>query len=120
MAVGSASSATRRGPSAARRPARGALAAGGVRWDRLGRLALLCVLAALLYLYVSAGIHMLSKWLQDRRARAAVVSLQHEHALLVQQHEALGRQATLEAEARRLGMIKPGEQPFIVTGLPNN
>ena len=30
------------------------------------------------------------------------------------------RQATLEAEARQLGMIKPGEQPFIATGLPDN
>jgi hypothetical protein len=91
-----------------------------VRWDRLGRVALLFVLAALMYLYLSAGIHMLSKWGQARRDRAAVVALKHEHALLVRQHEALGRQTTLEAEARQLGMIKPGEQPFVATGLPSN
>jgi hypothetical protein len=30
-----------------------------VRWDRLGRLALLCVLVALFYLYLSAGVRML-------------------------------------------------------------
>jgi cell division protein FtsB len=126
MAVGTASRAPRRG-LATRAGARGARAApragltgAGVRWDRLGRLALLCVLVALLYLYLSAGIHMLSKWLQDRRAGATVAALRHEHALLVRQHEALGRQATLEAEARQLGMIKPGEQPYIATGLPNN
>jgi cell division protein FtsB len=95
-------------------------ALASVRWDRLGRLALLFVLAALAYLYLSAGLHMLSKWSQDRRDRAAVLALKHEHALLLRQHDMLARQATLEAEARQLGMIKPGEQPYIVTGLPQN
>lgn len=99
--------------------ARGAPALA-VRWDRLGRLALLFVLGALLYLYLSAGIHMFSKWGQARRDGAAVAHLKREHALLLRQHEALGKQATLEAEARQLGMIKPGEQPFIATGLPSN
>ena len=83
-------------------------------------MALLCVLAALLYLYLSAGIHMLSKWAQAGHDSAAVTALKHEHALLLRQHEALGKQATLEAQARQLGMIKPGEQPFIATGLPSN
>ena len=46
--------------------------------------------------------------------------MERENKLLVRQHEALGRQATLEAEARRLGMMKKGEQPYIVSGLPNN
>jgi cell division protein FtsB len=49
-----------------------------------------------------------------------VAVLQREHARLARQHASLGRQATLEAEARRLGMIKTGEQPFVITGLPNN
>jgi hypothetical protein len=78
------------------------------------------VLAALLYLYASAGVHMLSKWSQDRHASGTVAALGREHALLSSQHEALARQATLEAEARQLGMIKSGEQPYVVTGLPNN
>ena len=91
-----------------------------MRWDRLGRLALLFLLVALLYLYLSAGIHMLSKWSQDGRTSAAVVALKHERAQLLAQHEVLARQATLEAEARQLGMIKPGEQPYVATGLPSN
>jgi cell division protein FtsB len=91
-----------------------------VRWDRLGRLALLFVLAALLYLYLSAGIHLLSKLSQSHAHSAQVQALKREHAQLVRQHEVLGRQSTVEAEARRLGMIKPGEQPYIATGLPND
>src|SRR6266581_986657 len=127
MAARTASDAAARGLGRAQRAARlgpsapgGGLALAGLRWDRLGRLALLFLLAALLYLYLSAGIHMLTKWSQDRRNSAAVVALKHEHALLLRQHEVLARQATLEAEARQLGMIKPGEQPFIATGLPDN
>ncbi len=45
---------------------------------------------------------------------------EREHTALVRQHEALGRQGTIEVEARRLGMMKPNEQPYIVSGLPDN
>jgi hypothetical protein len=78
------------------------------------------VLGAVVYLYLSAGIHMFSTWRQARHDSAAVAAMAREHKLLVRQHEALLRRGTLEAEARRLGMMKRGEQPYIVTGLPNN
>jgi cell division protein FtsB len=124
MAARTASGALPRGLGATRargRPARGGGSPlEGVRWDRLGRVALLLVLVALLYLYLSAGVHLFSTWSDERRDNAAVAALQREHARLAHQHEALGRQSTLEAEARRLGMIKPGEQPYVVTGLPSN
>jgi cell division protein FtsB len=97
-----------------------ARAGTGVRWDRLGRVAMVVLLGALLYLYLSAGIHMLAKWSQARHHSAAVVTLEHEHRVLVREHEALTKQGTLEQQAHRLGMIKPGEQPFIVSGLPGN
>ena len=81
---------------------------------------MLCVVAVLVYLYLAAGIHMLSTWRQSHRDSAAVVSMEHEHRLLVSQHERLSRTATLESEARQLGMMKRGEQPYVVTGLPSN
>jgi hypothetical protein len=91
-----------------------------MRWDRLGRMALLCVLGALVYLYVSAGVHLLSTWRQSRRDGAAVAAMEREHRQLARQHEALGTQGTLETEARRLGMMRKGEQPYVMSGLPNN
>jgi hypothetical protein len=91
-----------------------------VRWDRLGRAAMLCVLAALVYLYLSVGVHMLSTWRQSHRDSAAVIAMEHEHTLLLRQHATLSSQATLEGEARQLGMMKKGEQPYLVSGLPNN
>ncbi len=95
-------------------------AAARVRWDRVGRMAMLCVLVALVYLYLSAGIHMLSTWRQSHRDAGAVATLEVEHAKLLRQHEALGRQETVEAEARQLGMMKRGEQPYVVPNLPDN
>ena len=74
---------------------------------------------ALLYLYLSAGIRMLSTWRQARHD-SAVVALEREHGQLEHQHEALGRRGTLEEEARQLGMMKQGEQSYIVSGLPDN
>jgi hypothetical protein len=81
---------------------------------------MLCVLAALLYLYLSAGVHMLSSWRQSSRDRATVASMEREHRALLSAHETLSRQSTLEAEARQLGMMKAGEQPYVVSGLPKN
>jgi cell division protein FtsB len=89
-----------------------------VRWDRLGRLAMLFVLGALVYLYLSAGVHLLSKLSQVRHDRAAVVALEREHATLARQHASLALRGTIEEEARQLGMIRPGEQPYIAAGLP--
>ena len=91
-----------------------------VRWDRVGRIALLCVLVALLYLYVSAGVRIFSTYRQERADRAAVSSLAREYASLQQRHKVLSQQATVEAEARRLGMAHAGEQQYVVSGLPAN
>jgi len=96
------------------------MALARVRWDRLGRMAMLCVLVALVYLYASAGLHMLSTWRQSQRDGAAVAALEREHRALVHQREALMAAGTLETEARQLGMMKGGEQPYVIDGLPDN
>jgi hypothetical protein len=83
-------------------------------------MAMLLVMVALAYLYLSAGIHMLSSWRQSRHDSATVVSMEREHRELLSQHARLTQPGTLEAEARQLGMMRPGEQPYVVTGLPGN
>jgi cell division protein FtsB len=95
-----------------------AASAPQLRWDRLARAALLCVLAALLYLYLSAGAHLFSTWQQERRDNGAVRALEREHEALVRQRANLLRRETVEIEARRLGMVKQGEQPYVISGLP--
>jgi cell division protein FtsB len=91
-----------------------------VRWDRLGRLALLFVLAALVYLYLSAGVRLLSTYREQHADRAAVATLAREHASLVQRRQTLRAPATVEADARRLGLAHAGEQQYVVSGLPAN
>jgi hypothetical protein len=46
--------------------------------------------------------------------------MEREHRQLLRQHQALTAPGTLEAEARQLGMMKRGEQPYVITGLPEN
>jgi cell division protein FtsB len=46
--------------------------------------------------------------------------MEREHRRLVSEHNRLSSQSTLEAEARQLGMVRPGEQPYIVGNLPKN
>lgn len=91
-----------------------------IRWDKLGRAAMLCLLVALAYLYLSAGIRIYSTWRQAHGDNAQLATLEQEHVLLQRQHESLARRGTVEEEARRLGMMRSGEQSYVVTGLPNN
>ena len=79
---------------------------------------MLCVLLALVYLYLSAGLQMFSTWRQARRDAGVVHGLQREHEALASQRYTLEKPETVEIEARRLGMIKPGEQSYVVSGLP--
>ena len=108
------------GPSRRARSAPRVAVPAGVRWDRVGRLAMLFVLVALLYLYLSAGVHMLFKWGQARHDSRAVVALEREHGQLMGEHRVLGEQRTIEVEARQLGMVRPGEQPYVASGLPSD
>ena len=100
---------------------RGARASARVRWDRLGRVAMLCVLVALLYLYVSAGVHMLV----DVAPVAAATTRGGGDAARTQRAGAPARSADAQRarskrEARQLGMMKSGEQPYVIGGLPDN
>lgn len=82
---------------------------------------MLCLLAALLYLYINAGVSLLSSRHAISQNRSEVSALEHEHLELSRAHKALldGDQRRL-TEARALGMERPGEQPYHIAGLPSN
>lgn len=86
----------------------------------MGRVAMMGVLVVLAYLYLSAGFHLLKTWHEARGVSTKVATMQREHKVLQRQHEALGRPGAVEAQARKLGLMKHGEQPYIISGLPNN
>ena len=90
----------------------------GIRWDRVGRAALLLVLATVLSLYISP----VSRWITQSQTadaqRAELEELQREHAELADRVRKLRRAGAIEREARRLGMVREDERAFVVQGLP--
>jgi cell division protein FtsB len=89
-----------------------------VRWDRVGRVALLCVLGLVLLLYIGPAHAWVSTWREAHARTAQVRALQAEHDRLEAQHRSLRDPRTLEKQARALGMVKPGERSYVISGLP--
>ncbi len=98
-------------PSARTRPS-------GIRWDRISRVGLLVVLVAIVGLYVGPARSYFATRGQAADKRAAVQQLERENARLKARAAALKDPAALEREARRLGMVRPGERAYVVKGLP--
>jgi cell division protein FtsB len=89
-----------------------------VRWDRLGRVALLVVLAVILLLYIGPARSYVESWREAKAKRAEVQRLEAESRALRQRRAELQRPSTHVREARRIGMVRPGERAFVVRGLP--
>ena len=91
---------------------------GRVRWDRVGRVSLLIVLTVVAGLYVQRALAYLSVRSQANHQRAIVEQLTRSNASLRAQQRSLGEPSTILSDARALGMVRPGEHPYEVTGLP--
>lgn len=90
-----------------------------VRWDRVGRVGLLVVLVVVAGLYVQQGLTYFSTRAQADQQLAIVHRLTRENAALVQEQRSLNDPATIARDARALGMVRTGERPYVITGLPN-
>ena len=100
--------------AALRRPA------ARVRWDRVGRVALLLVLLGVIALYVNPLRTYLSTWQEKGRRDAEVTRLERENAQLRQRQRDLRDPRALERDARSLGMVRPGERAYVIEGLPKS
>ncbi len=89
-----------------------------VRWDRVGRIALLFVGLLLIYLYINPLRTYVSTWQEARTKRGEVAALQREHDALARRQRALRSRGSIETEARRLGMVRRDERAYVVRGLP--
>jgi cell division protein FtsB len=88
-----------------------------IRWDRLGRRALIGVFALVLYLYIGPAARWVSTYRQAKEKRAEVAALQAENRSLRAKRRALKAPGSLERQARSLGMVKAGEKLYVVHGL---
>jgi cell division protein FtsB len=91
---------------------------GRVRWDRVGRVSLLVVVGVVAGLYVQRGIAYFAVRSQADQQRAIVQRLSRSNASLRAQQRSLNEPGTILSDARALGMVRPGEHPYEVTGLP--
>ena len=94
-----------------------AAASARIRWDRIGRWALICVFAFVLYLYIGPARTWLATYAEAKRKREDVAALKAERAQLRARKRQLERAGAVEREARKLGMVKAGEKRYVVQGL---
>lgn len=91
---------------------------GGVRWDRVGRIALLGTLGVILLLYISPATHWLEQSSTARSQQAELAEVERDNAELKRRVRTLRDSASLELEARRLGMVREGERAYVIERLP--
>jgi cell division protein FtsB len=88
-----------------------------IRWDRVGRWALLLVLAGILYLYIGPTRSWVSAYGEAADKRAEVAALQARNRELRAEESRLRSPDAIEREARRLGLVRSGERSYVVEGL---
>jgi cell division protein FtsB len=98
-------------PAAARRRS-------GIRWDRLGRVALLFTLIVIVLSYLSPARHWLQQSGTAGRQKAELAQLTTQQKRLARRLKALRDPGALEREARRLGMVRVGERSYVIENLP--
>jgi cell division protein FtsB len=77
----------------------------------------LIVLVIVAGLYVEHTLSYFSTRAQADEQVSTVHRLTKENAQLVREQSALNNPATIAEDARALGMVRPGERPYVVTGL---
>ncbi|MBU6336242.1 MAG: septum formation initiator family protein [Acidobacteria bacterium] len=90
-----------------------------IRWDRIGRAVIVGVFLLVAILYLRPLISIISARGEAADRRAEVQRLQSVNDRLTKRVKALKNPAALELEARRLGMVKPGERAYVIKGLPD-
>jgi cell division protein FtsB len=91
-----------------------AAASSRIRWDRVGRWALIFVFAFVIYLYIGPARAWVSTYAEAGRKRDEVAELRARNDRLRERKRTLERPAAVELEARKLGMVKAGEKLYVV------
>jgi cell division protein FtsB len=90
----------------------------GIRWDRVGRIALLATLIVILFSYLSPARHWIQQSGTARHQKEELGELMGEKKTLARRLRSLRDPDALEREARRLGMVRAGERSYVIENLP--
>jgi cell division protein FtsB len=88
-----------------------------IRWDRVGRVALVLVLFGVMVSYLNPLVNLVDAWRDSKASEERLIELRAKHDKLTQQVRDAGTPLVLEREARKLGMVRPGERAYVVRGL---
>jgi cell division protein FtsB len=88
-----------------------------VRWDRVGRVALVLVLFGVLVSYLNPVVNLIDAWRDSNASKERLVELKTENAELQAQVNHASTPPAREREARKMGMVEPGEQLYVIEGL---
>jgi cell division protein FtsB len=108
----------RRTPAPAPASARRGAQRSTIQWHRVGRVALLFTLFVIVLLYIRPVAH----WVQQRstaaHSQADLRDLQQENDRLQARLRQLSGTGAIEREARKMGMVRRGERPYVVEPAP--
>ncbi len=77
------------------------------------------VLFGVMVSYLNPMVNLLQAWQGSKSSDQELAQLKQEKVELTRQLRDASSPASLEREARRLGMVKPGEHAYVVKGLGN-
>jgi cell division protein FtsB len=88
-----------------------------IKWDRVGRIALVLVLFAVAYSYLNPALDLFKTYRSTTAAKEEFQVLLHENKHLHRSVQSSDEPVVVEQAAREQGMIVEGETPFVVRGL---
>jgi cell division protein FtsB len=88
-----------------------------LRWDRIARIALVLVLFGVMVSYLNPLVNLVGAWRTSKASEERLVQLKSENADLQRQLDEAESPLTLGREARKMGMVKPGERLYVIEGL---
>jgi cell division protein FtsB len=98
-------------------PRRSSRRGSRIHWDRVGRVALVLVIFAVLASYVRPAINVFDTWRESSAAETRLAELKAENERLQRRADELGTPAAAVREARKLGFVAEGEQAYVIKGL---
>jgi cell division protein FtsB len=86
-----------------------------IRWDRLGRYALILIFIGIAYLYISPLQSWIGAYGESNKRGKELAALKAKNKQLEARAKALTTPGAIELEARDMGMIQDGERAYFLT-----
>lgn len=115
--AGRSRAAARRRPAARKRRPAARSGPSRIKWDRVGRVALTLVLAAVLYSYLNPAIDFFKTYTATTAAKAQLHELHDTNRRLHDRVQSAEDPLVIDREARAQGMVAEGETPVVIRGL---